>query len=120
MRNAFRSALAACSLIVSFGLMSASADACIAQPGDLRLINRAIGAKETPKADKAQLRHLRATMLKNKGTTPKQIATYQAASRKALDMIGERTVVPHNAAEAAAARANAPKGAPGFRPVIGC
>jgi hypothetical protein len=117
MRDAVRNTVAACSLVVGLGLMFASsANACIAQPGDLRLINRAISAKETPKADKVQLRRLRATMLANKGTAPKQIATYQAASRNALDMIGEKTVVPHDAAQAAAARAAAPKGAP----LIGC
>jgi hypothetical protein len=121
MRNALRHTLAICLMAAGLALISAgSASACIAQPGDLRLINRAISAKDTPKADKAKLRQLRTTMLANKGTAPKQVERYKIASRTALDLIGERTVVPHDAAQAAAARANAPKGAPGFGPIIGC
>lgn len=121
MRNTIRNALAICMLAAGLGLASVgSASACISGPGDLRLINRAISAKETPKADKAKLRQLRATMLANKGTAPKQVERYKIASRTALDLIGERTVVPHDAAQAAAARSAAPKGAPGFGPIIGC
>lgn len=81
---------------------SGGAEACVSVPGDLRLVGRAIDSTKTPRADKAQLRRLRSIMLANRGTETKQIARYQAASRKALDLIGETTVVTHDAAKAAA------------------
>lgn len=116
MRRLSLRALAVCLFTASIAPgFTGKAEACISSPGDLRIISRAIGAKSTPKADKVQLRRLRAVMVANRGEDSRQVARYQAASLQALKMIGEDTVIPHDAAKAAATARK-----PGTPLLVGC
>lgn len=105
-------------LIIAAGLIAASltgfsgtAQACISIPGDMRIISSAIETASTPKVDKARLKRLRAVMLANRGRDARQAARYQAASRKALAMIGEHTIVPHDASKVPVPAPGTPKSA---------
>jgi hypothetical protein len=86
--------------LLAAGLILADeAQACVSIPGDMRVISRGMDAKSTSKADKARLKRLLAVMHANRGRDARQVSRYQAASIKALAILGENTIVPHDASK---------------------
>jgi hypothetical protein len=83
--------------ICVFGLgvaQTGTAEACIRSDpsADLRMVSRAISLRSTAKADKSELRRLRATMQANRGFAPHEREAYREAMSKAFKIIDERNI----------------------------